>query len=209
MHQNKKIIQLAVMGVLISLNIIFERVLTLDFEQNRFNLSFVTYALTGMCLGPWKAAIVCGISEALGAFWKFGSIIPGISFVAMLRGVIFGIFLHRNCTKQRICFSAVLDQFFCSMILVSVALFLALGTPINAITMLPRFLQAAVIFTLEILVLPLLEERFFPYLRGFLRKNGLMTIENSPKTLTPNISIQTTPNNTDFNMSDESEERNE
>ncbi len=171
--KNKNVKLLTVMGVLIALEIVAERLLTIDFAENRFNFTFIIRAISGTCLGAWPAAVIGGVADLIGAIVKFGSVNPGITLAAILRGVIYGILLFQKCTNRRLVIAAFLDQFVCGFIIVSLSLFWYAGMSVNAINVSYRLGQAVIMFVLELLVLPLLNRDLFPYLRRLMVQQGI------------------------------------
>lgn len=171
--KNKNVKLLTVMGVLVALEIVAERLLTIDFAENRFNFTFIMRAISGTCLGAWPAAVIGGVADLIGAIIRYGSINPGITLAAILRGAIYGSFLFKKCTTRRLALAALLDQFVCGFIIVSLSLFWYAGMSINAINVSYRLGQAVIMFALELLVLPLLNRDLFPYLRRLMVQQGI------------------------------------
>ncbi len=175
---SRKVKLLTVMGVLIALEIVAERLFTIDFAENRFNFAFVMRAISGSCVGMLPAAIVGGTADLIGAIIRYGSVNPGITFAAVIRGLVYGGLLYRKCTNRRLVIAAAVDQFICGFIIVSLSLFWYSGMPLRALNVSYRFGQAVIMFVLELVVLPLLNRTLFPYLRRLMIQQGIHKTEN-------------------------------
>ena len=76
------------------------------------------------------AGVAYGIADMAGALLFYGYITPGITLSAILTGVFFGLFLHRDAVKLPHIIGAVLsNQLICSLFVTTVALSLTYGQP--------------------------------------------------------------------------------
>lgn len=110
---------IVLMAMLISLEIICSRFLSIQTPIVRIGFSFVPIAMAGFLLGPVNAAIVGGVSDILGLFlFGTGVFNIGITLNAILSGVMFGIMLKKP-TRIRCCLAAGINCVFLSLFLQS------------------------------------------------------------------------------------------
>ena len=159
-------IVLASMGLLIALELVCERLLVINIgNTTRFSLTFVPRAISGLCLGGLPAALIGILADLIGAFLWYGSVNPGITLAAGLRGLLYGALLHRKCSAARAVLAAGINQFLIGWGLVSWSLCLFGGVPVSAAFFLGRLPQYVTMFAAESLLLALLSQSFFPQLK--------------------------------------------
>ena len=81
------------MAMLIALEIVFERFLSIGTDALRIGFGFVPIVLCAVLFGPAHAAVVYAIADVIGALLFYGSCMPGITFDRALMGLMFGVFL--------------------------------------------------------------------------------------------------------------------
>ena len=85
---------LTLMGLLIALEIVLSRFLSINAWNIRIGFSFVPIAAAGMLLGPIPAGIVAAAADILGAtLFPSGPFFPGFTLTAFLTGTLLGVFL--------------------------------------------------------------------------------------------------------------------
>lgn len=87
---------LVVSAVLIALNIVITRLLSVDVGAVRIGLGFIPIALGSMIYGPVPGAVIAGVSDLLGALLQGKGYWPGFGLSAVLMGVTYGLFLYRR-----------------------------------------------------------------------------------------------------------------
>ena len=164
---------LVVMALMVAVQMVLERFFSV-FETpfTRLSFTFVGRAVSGAILGPLYSAVVGVTADVLGWFVKqtypFN---PGITFAAGLRGVTFGIFLFRKQRIPNIFAAAFCDQFVAGLIVTTLSLYWFSGIPITKETLLPRFIQCVVIFSLELIFLIVTRDNLFKQLKKFISSN--------------------------------------
>ncbi len=154
---------LACMGLFVALELVFERVLVINIgSTTRFSLTFVPRAITGLCLGILPASIVGVVADFIGAFLWYGSVNPGITLAAGLRGVLYGTAFHKKCSVPRAVTAAFINQFLIGWGIVSLSLCLFGGVPVSWAFFLGRLPQCVSMFVVESILLSLLSQGFFP-----------------------------------------------
>lgn len=93
---------LAHVGLLVALEIVLTRFLSINTLSVRIGFGFLPMALAGMLYGPLWGTVTGGLSDFLGAIlFPMGPYFPGFTLTAMLMGACFGCFLHRGASLGR------------------------------------------------------------------------------------------------------------
>ncbi len=91
---------LVFVGLLIALEIVLTRFLSINTPIVRIGFQFLPIAVMGILYGPLTAATGAVIADLIGAtLFPSGPFFPGFTLNAALTGLIFGIFLHRSDIK--------------------------------------------------------------------------------------------------------------
>lgn len=144
---------LVTMALLVAMEIILSRFLSIQGPSFRIGFSFVALAMAGMLLGPVKAGLVGFTADILGLFLFSGyTFNPGITFTTTCVGVVFGIFLFKTPDRIRIISCVLIHQLILSLGLNSLWLGLMYGTDYIAM-MVSRIPQTMIYLPVEILVL--------------------------------------------------------
>lgn len=148
----KKTKNIVLMAMLISLEIICSRFLSIQTPIVRIGFSFVPIAIAGMLLGPINAGVIGGISDILGLFlFGTGVFNIGITFNAILSGVMFGVMLKKP-SKIRCCIAAGVNCIGISLFSQSFALATMYGMSYSAV-LLSRIPQVIISLVVQILIL--------------------------------------------------------
>ncbi len=82
-------------ALLVALQVILARFLSINTTFVVVNFSFLAVALSGILFGPLWALAVGAVSDLIGAtLFPFGAFFPGFTVTAALVGLIYGLFLH-------------------------------------------------------------------------------------------------------------------
>lgn len=82
-------------ALLVALQVILARFLSINTTFVVVNFSFLAVALAGILFGPLWGMAVGGVSDLVGAtLFPFGAFFPGFTLTAALVGLIYGGFLH-------------------------------------------------------------------------------------------------------------------
>lgn len=94
--------KLAHVGLLVALEVVLTRFLSINTFSIRIGFGFLPMALAGMLYGPLWGAVTGGLADFLGAIlFPTGPYFPGFTLTAMLMGACFGYFLHRGASLGR------------------------------------------------------------------------------------------------------------
>ena len=163
----KKMIFLA---VLIALNIVITRFLSISTPIFRISFTFLTIVCPAILFGPVEAAIVGGLGDLLGALlFPSGPFFPGFTLTAVLTGLVFGFFLHKKQTILRIVLSSAIVEFILGLLLNTLWIHLLYGKAFLAI--LPtRLIQAVGMFVVQVLLIFFVNEVLFKRVRSIVKE---------------------------------------
>jgi ECF transporter S component (folate family) len=92
--------KLAMLSMLVALEIVLNRFLSINTIGTKIGFSFVPIVVAAFLFGPLSAGIVYAIADFLGAIlFPIGPYFPGFTVSAFLMGFTYGIFIYK---KQRV-----------------------------------------------------------------------------------------------------------
>ena len=157
MRKFRKLIVLALMGLFIALGIVFTRVLKpIDLPYLRVSFGFIATSVCSMMLGPFLGGINAAVADVAG-FFLFPTpnafFFPGLTFSALLAGVIYGLYLYKKpVTLLRVALAVLTVTIFIDMLLNTYWLSILLGQAWKV--MFPiRALKAAVWYPVQVLII--------------------------------------------------------
>lgn len=153
--------KLAVLAVLIAMNIILARFLSIQAWNVRIGFTFVTIAAAAALYGPFEAAVVAGVGDFLGAIlFPSGAYFPGFTLTAVLTGLVYGCFFRKKMNLPRVFLAVGIVQFGLGMILNTFWISIVYGSSFTAL--LPvRATQAIILFIVQSIMISALEEILF------------------------------------------------
>ena len=141
------------LAVLIALEIVLNRFVSINTPVVKIGFAFLPIAVAGIIFGPIPAAIVAAIADLLGAIlFPNGTIFLGITLTAFLKGLSWGLFLHKKQTVATIVPAVLVDQIILSYLLNSFWLSILMGTPYKAM-LATRIVQTAILIPVEFVVI--------------------------------------------------------
>jgi ECF transporter S component (folate family) len=158
MSKIKSVQTLAVCGMLIALDVVLTRFLSLNTWNLRIGFSFLAVALAAYWYGPIGGGLVHGISDLLGAIlFPTGAYFPGFTLTAALIGILYGACFYRRARFGRIAAGIVSSQLLCSLALNSlwITLTSTKGSTFWAV-LVSRLPQAGAMTVVQLILLPLL-----------------------------------------------------
>ena len=161
MNKTKKVV---VIGVLIAIQVVLSRFVTIPTVFNRIGPSFIVAALSGSVFGPIVGLITSGLSDIIGAtlFPQGGAPFPGFTVSSMISGLIYGIVLHREDLKPwHIVLSCVLVGLIPNFLMNSYWLHILKGEPLLVVfgyRLVPAIGQVVIKSIVLVLLLPKLKE---------------------------------------------------
>lgn len=149
-------------SVLIALEIVLSRFLSINTPIMRIGLGFVPIAICGILYGPVWAGAAAGIADILGTFLTPYGIYPPITITAILTGISLGLFLQRKNSNNVKFFPNIV---LCTLInTVGLSLFLQtywlsiLGHTPYFELMVTRLFQCLTLILLYLALIPLLQK---------------------------------------------------
>lgn len=87
---------LAYLALLVALEIVFNRLMSINTEALKIGFSFVPIVMTAVLFGPVHAAIVYALADTVGALmFPLGPYMPLISLSCFGMGIVYGLFLRK------------------------------------------------------------------------------------------------------------------
>jgi len=151
MKNIKKIVFLA---LLIALEVVLTRFLSITTPIVRIGFGFLPIALAGIFLGPVYGMLAGALSDLLGFFlFPQGTYFPGFTLTAALRGLIFGL-VHtgRKVTFNRTFISSALTTIICDLFLNTIWLHLLYGNA-YALMLVPRLIKAGLMIPISMFLI--------------------------------------------------------
>lgn len=161
--QKKKISarSIALMGLMIALQITFSRFLSIQTWNLKISFGFLPLVITAILLGPAEAGIVGALADFLGTIiFPTGPYFPGLTLTALITGIVWGLFFHKKVTLPRVICATAINNFIFSMLLNGYWISILYGSPYAGILQV-RLPQACLMFMIEIVVIPVLQEVLF------------------------------------------------
>ena len=144
---------LVMLAMLTALEIVLERFCSFQAWNLRVGFSFTALALAGMLFGPAAAGGVGAAGDLIGMLlFPNGTFFPGFTLTAVLKGLVYGFFLHRSQKAGRIIGAVLVVELILSQCLQTLWLSVLYGSPYGAIFV-TRLTQTAVMIPVQLLVL--------------------------------------------------------
>lgn len=159
-ERSSNVNQLVMMGVLVAMDVILARFLSINTPVTRIGFAFVARVIAAIAFGPLQAAAVGGIADFIGAIvFPTGGYFPGFTVTAAMIGLIYGLFLHRKVTVVRIVGAVATSQIVCSLGLNTLWLSMMTGSSFAALLS-TRLIQAAVTGAAQVITIVLMQGTF-------------------------------------------------
>lgn len=151
--------RLTIIALLIALNIVLTRFLSINLWNMRFGFSFLSIFLTAYLMGPVGSMVVAGVGDLLGALlFPSGPFFAGFTFSAVLTGLFWGI-TYKKCDFVRISVAVALSQLISSLLLNTTWISVLYNTNFSSV-LVARLPQVAIMSVVEITVCTALASRF-------------------------------------------------
>lgn len=142
------------MALLMALEVILTRFLSIQTPIVRIGFGFLPIALAGMMFGPLYAGAMAALADIIGMMlFPSGAYFAGFTISAFISGVIYGIFLYKKDKSiVRITFSVVLNILIVDTALNTIWLTMILNKAFIAI-MAPRIIKNVAMIPIEVVVI--------------------------------------------------------
>lgn len=151
LSKSEKII---IIGLLIALEVVLTRFLSIQLPTMRIGFGFLPVAVTAMLFGPITAAGAAVLGDLIGFFlFPAGSYFFGFTVSAAIRGLIFGLLLYRKELKNiNIVIAAFLHSLLLTILIDTYWLTMLFGKAYTTLVPL-RIGQAVVLFIVQIILI--------------------------------------------------------
>ena len=159
MKSKIKINVLVNISLLIALQVVLSRFLSISTPIVKIGFGFVPLAICGMLYGPVWAGVAGALADIIGAtLFPVGAFFPGFTVSAALAGIVFGVLLYkRQGNWVQLSVAVAIHCLFISLVLNTFWLTIITGSPFAAL--LPtRILQNVVMIPVQFIVLRLLQK---------------------------------------------------
>ena len=158
---------LTAMALLIALEIILSRFLSLSAWNTKIGFSFVPVVIAAILLGPVYAGIVGALADFVGALlFPIGAYFPGFTLTAFLTGCVLGFFLHPKQGWPRIIAAVGICQFVFSLFLNTLWISILYGSPYVPL-LATRLVQCVILTAVQLVCIPLIAKILARYRKEF------------------------------------------
>lgn len=154
MKKNSFTTQLVVMALLIALEIILTRFLSIETPTLRIGFGFLPVAIMAILYGPWWTGAAGVISDLVGMMlMPKAAFFPGFTLTAFLTGAIFGLILYKKqITWKRTLIAVLTVNIICSLGLDTLWLSMMYGD--SFLVLLPaRLVKTAIMIPLQTILI--------------------------------------------------------
>lgn len=168
----KVLINLSCTAILIALQVVLSRFLSIPTPIFKIGFSFVPVVIAARLYGVWGSAVVYGLGDLIGALlFPTGAYFPGFTVSAVLSGIIYGIFLKGKSNLPRAALAVGLNQLLCSFLLNSLWVSMITGNPYSSM-LATRWISSLGMAVVQIITIVIILERICNPLEKVIKKNS-------------------------------------
>lgn len=147
---------LTTLALLIALEIILSRFLSISMWNTKIGFSFVPVVVAAILYDPLAAGSVAALADFVGAIlFPIGAYFPGFTLTAFLTGCVFGFFLHKKQGWPQIIASVGINQFVLSLFLNTLWISILYGSP-YAPLLATRLIQCLILTAVQLVCIPVI-----------------------------------------------------
>ena len=151
--KQKGVQKLVVIALLIALNIVLFRFVSIKALNFKISLTFITIVVAAYLYGYFGSIIVAFFGDLVGSLlFPIGPYNPLLSLSAVLSAIVYAYFFRRKMNKKNIVCACFINRFVVSMIINTIIISIMYNLSFEA-TLITRFYQAIIMFIVEVLVL--------------------------------------------------------
>ena len=144
---------ITVIGVLIAMEVILSRFLSINAPSVKIGFAFVPCALCAVLFGLAPTVILEILADLLGAtLFPSGSFFPGFTLTAALRGLSYGLLLGKKQSPARILIAVVINQLALGLCMNTLWISILYGSSFGAL-LVTRMVQSLVLIPVELVVI--------------------------------------------------------
>ena len=153
--------KLAISAMLITLDLLFTRVLAINTPLMKIGFGFAAVAVSAMLYGPCWAMLTAALGDFIGAvIFPTGAFFPGFTITAALTGLIFGLCLYKKGPKLIWPLLAAGLNCFCVTLIANTALIAYISGNDYSVLFTARAVQFFIMFPVQALVLVWLNKSY-------------------------------------------------
>ncbi len=170
MKKNKteeKIFAIVCLALLTAMQVVLARFLSIPLSTSlRISFSFIPVVIAARRFGIPGGVAVYALGDFIGAvaFPTTGAYFPGFTLTAAVSGLIYGAFLSKGSGIVRIILSVLCSQVVCTLLMNSFWISIQYGSDFSVI-LLSRLGQAAIVGTVQIVIMALFLEKICSVIR--------------------------------------------
>ena len=146
-------------AILIALQIILSRFLSINAWNLKIGFAFVAVFVAAYFYGPAFSTVVAVISDILGALlFPSGAFFPGFTLTALLTGLLYGCMLYKKQNLFRIILTVLIDQLVLGFMLNTYWISILYGSTFMAVAATTVF-QSVIMTPAEIVTISLLMKK--------------------------------------------------
>ena len=146
-------------AILIALQIILSRFLSINAWNLKIGFAFVAEFVAAYFYGPAFSTVVAVISDILGALlFPSGAFFPGFTLTALLTGLLYGCMLYKKQNLFRIILTVLIDQLVLGFMLNTYWISILYGSTFMAVAA-TRVFQCVIMIPVEIVTISLLMKK--------------------------------------------------
>ena len=150
--------RLVITSLLIGLNIVLSRLVSISNVSFKISLTFITLIIAAYLYGPFYSCIVGGVGDLVGSLlFPIGAYNPLFTLTAMLSGLVYGFFLYKGLKIKNIVLSVLIDKFIISLLINTAIISILYKTSFKAL-FLTRLHTNIIMIFIEIVVIKSLEK---------------------------------------------------
>ena len=146
-------------AILIALQIILSRFLSINAWNLKIGFAFVAVFVAAYFYGPAFSTVVAVISDIQGALlFPSGAFFPGFTLTALLTGLLYGCMLYKKQNLFRIILTVLIDQLVLGFMLNTYWISILYGSTFMAVAA-TRVFQCVIMIPVEIVTISLLMKK--------------------------------------------------
>lgn len=154
------------LGVLIAMEIVLSRFLSIHTWNTKIGFSFVPVVVAAMLFGAMEAGIVAAFADIIGAMmFPVGAYFPGFTLTAFFNGVVYAMLIKKKASAGRIILAVLIVQIAGSLFLNTYWISVLYGSPYWPLFF-TRIHQTFVMSLVQIAVILVLSRNVVPRLKN-------------------------------------------